>query len=126
MQQHSGCTLGETNVQSYAVRGHMVRGELATSNVRFNSSYGGGGDAAIANNSFDGHEKIYSCSLTFARLREYIDALNVLFCVCWWLRFVLPASAGDWSFEPPFRMYGWRRDCDPGGHRKEIIFNEIK
>ena len=74
---------------------------------------------------------ICSCSLTFARLREYIDALNILFCVCWWLRFVLPASAGDWSFKPPFRMYGWRRDCDPwrlrpletatpGGHGKEI------
>ena len=76
------------NVQSYAVRGHMVRGELATSNVRFNSSYGGGGDAAIANNSFGGGHEMKENEfnlLLFVDLcsdsRIYRRAEHLLLCV---------------------------------------------
>ena len=47
-------------LQTYKVTRYVAiwyGGSYATSNVRFNSSYGGGGDAAIANNSFGGgHE----------------------------------------------------------------------
>ena len=47
-------------LQTYQVTRYVAiwyGGSYATSNARFNSSYGGEGDAAIANNSFDGgHE----------------------------------------------------------------------